>query len=83
VHTYPWLAIPLLVGLSIAFAGLFKHIQPMCYGLKPKKQQAVDATMWPVFLHLMIVLWLGLAIPEQLSQWFNNVTILITGSGVL
>jgi hydrogenase-4 component F len=83
VHTYPWLAIPLLMGLSIAFAGLFKHIQPMCFGNKPDNQQPVNATMWPVFLHLMIVLWLGLAIPEQLSQWFNNVTILITGSGVL
>jgi len=83
VHTYPWLAIPLLMGLSIAFAGLFKHIQPMCFGHKPENQQPVKATMWPVFLHLIIVLWLGLAIPEQLSQWFNNVTILITGSGVL
>ena len=83
VHTYPWLAIPLLMGLSIAFAGLFKHIQPMCFGEPPEGQQPVNATMWPVFLHLFIVLWLGLAIPEQLSQWFNNVTILITGSGVL
>jgi len=83
VHTYPWFAIPLLSGLAIAFAGLFRHIQPMCYGKKPEGQQAVPATMWPVYLHLIIVLWLGLAIPHQLAQWFDRVTILVTGSGVL
>jgi len=83
VHTYPWFAIPLLLGLAIAFAGLFRHIQPMCYGRKPEGQQAVQATMWPVYIHLIIVLWLGLAIPHQLALWFNSVTILITGSGVL
>lgn len=83
VHTYPWFAIPLLMGLAIAFAGLFRHIQPMCYGTPPEQQQPVPAAMWPVFVHLIIVLWLGLAIPHQLAQWFDKVTLLITGSGVL
>jgi len=83
VHTYPWFAMPLLVGLAVAFAGLFRHIQPMCYGTKPEGQKPVPATMWPVYLHLIIVLWLGLAIPHQLAQWFDRVTVLITGSAVL
>jgi hydrogenase-4 component F len=83
VHSYPWLAIPLLMGLAVAFAGLFKHIHPMCYGTKPDNQQPVPVSMWPVYLHLVIVLWLGLAIPHQLASWFNTVTLLITGQGVL
>ncbi len=83
VHTYPWLAIPLLFGLVVAFAGLFRHIQPMCYGTPPEGQKPVPASMWPVYFHLVVVLLLGIALPYQLSYWFNKVTMLIAGSGVL
>ncbi|PIP80228.1 MAG: hydrogenase 4 subunit F [Gammaproteobacteria bacterium CG22_combo_CG10-13_8_21_14_all_40_8] len=83
IHTYPWLAIPLLTGLAIAFAGLFRHIQPICFGIAPEGQKPVPATMWPVYLHLTLVLILGIALSEQLSMWFDKVTLLITGSHVL
>jgi len=61
----PWLTLPLLVGLGIAFAGLFRHIHPMVYGEPPEGQKPVEANMLPVMLHLVIVLWLGLAIPAS------------------
>src|SRR3970282_801860 len=64
----PWLPLPLLVGLGIAFAGLFRHIHPMVYGDPPEGQKPVQANMLPVMLHLVIVLWLGLCIPAFLSS---------------
>jgi len=79
----PWLTLPLLVGLGVAFAGLFRHVQPMVYGDLPEGQQAVRANMWPVAIQLALVLWLGLAIPAFLAQWFDQATLLISGEGLL
>ncbi len=83
IKSYPWLVLPLLVGLAVAFAGLFRNIQPMVFGEPPEDQRKVPVNMWPVFIHLALVLWLGLAIPTVLAQWLNQATIMIVGQGVL
>ena len=80
MHNYPWLAPLLLLGIGIAFAGLFRHIQPMVYGVKPETQHPVKANLWPVMIHLALVLWLGLSIPTFLANWFSQATVLISGS---
>jgi hydrogenase-4 component F len=80
MKSWPWLALPLLVSLVIAFAGLFRHLHPMVYGEAPAGQVAVPANMLPVMVHLALVLWLGLAIPGFLANWFNGATALIAGS---
>ncbi|MGR8931622.1 MAG: hydrogenase 4 subunit F [Gammaproteobacteria bacterium] len=80
MDSYPWLTPFLLLGVGIAFAGLFRHIQPIVYGEKPDGQEAVRANLWPVMIHLALVLWLGLAIPGFLANWFNQATLLISGS---
>jgi hydrogenase-4 component F len=83
MQAWPWLSIGLLMGLLIAFAGLFRHIQPMVYGNQPEGQLPVKANMLPVYLHLGLTLWLGLALPGVLAQWFDQATRLISGAGVL
>jgi len=83
MQSYPWLTVPLLAGLGVAFAGLFRHLHPMVYGDRPEGQQAVQASMWPVALHLVLVLWLGLSIPTFLAEWFDQAAVLITGRGLL
>ncbi|UCH53777.1 MAG: hydrogenase 4 subunit F [Pseudomonadota bacterium] len=83
MKSWPWLTVPLLLGLAIAFAGLFRHLHPMVYGEPPAGQQPVRANMLPVTLHLLLVLWLGLAIPHFLADWFRQATILIAGSAPL
>jgi len=83
MQSTPWLTLPLLTGLAIAFAGLFRHLQPMVFGEPPPGQVGVAANMLPVFVHLLIVLGLGLWIPVILAHWFDQATILITGRGLL
>lgn len=83
MKTWPWLTLTLLSGLVIAFAGLFRTIHPMVYGSQPEGQQPVKANMLPVYLHLLLALWLGLAMPDALAQWFDQATRLIAGEGVL
>ncbi len=83
IKSYPWLAPPLLIGLAVAFAGLFRNLHPMVYGEPFPGQQPVAANMWPVIIHLALVLWLGISIPTVLADWLNQATIMIVGQGVL
>jgi hydrogenase-4 component F len=83
MKSWPWLAVPLLAGFAVAFAGLFRHLHPIVFGAMPASQKAVAVNTLPVSLHLALVLWLGLAIPSQLAQWFDEATRLISGSGLL
>jgi len=83
MKSWPWLTIPLLMGLGIAFAGLFRHLHPMVYGDRPEHFHQVRVNPLPVILHMVLVLWLGLSIPGFLAHWFDQATILISGSGML
>jgi len=83
MNSYPWLVLPLLIGLAIAFAGLFKNIQPMVFGEPPEGQKQIAVNMWPVIIHLFLVLWLGICIPTILAQWLDQATIMIVGRGML
>jgi hydrogenase-4 component F len=83
IKSYPWLAPPLILGLAVAFAGLFRNLQPMVFGEPPAEQKPVIANMWPVFIHLAVVLWLGISIPTVLAQWLNQATVMLVGKGVL
>lgn len=81
MQQYPWLTPLLLLGIGIAFAGLFRHVQPMVYGVQPPGQGAVHANLMPVMVHLALALWLGVAMPQFLSDWFEQATLFISGGG--
>ncbi len=83
IKSWPWLVIPLLVGLAVAFAGLFRHLQPMVFGEPPEGQAPVRANMLPVLLHLLLVLWLGISVPGVLARWLDQATIMVVGRGLL
>ncbi len=80
MDSQPWFTVALLSGLAIAFAGLFRHLHPMVYGVAPEGQVPVPANMIPVAIHLLIVLVLGFAIPDVLAGWIDRATLLITGA---
>lgn len=83
MQSKPWLAVALVAGLGVAFAGLFRHLHPMVYGKAPEGSEPVAANMVPIFIHLALVLWLGLAIPGFLAGWLDRATVLITGANLL
>ncbi len=83
MQSWPWLTVPLLVGLAVAFAGLFRHLHPMVFGKRPENQQPVYVNSLPMMIHLFLVLWLGLSIPTFLAEWFDSATQLISGRGLL
>jgi hydrogenase-4 component F len=73
----PW-ATPLLLGaLAVAFAAIFSKVQPMVFGHPTGKRLPHRPTMLPVFVHLAIVLLLGLWMPPQLADWYRQAAALI------
>ncbi|MDX8394763.1 MAG: hydrogenase 4 subunit F [Mariprofundales bacterium] len=77
LEEYPWTTIPLLFGLLVAMAGLFRFIQPMVYGEVPPYAKHVHVNMLPVYIHFTLALALGLAIPSFLSNWYQQAAELI------
>jgi len=82
MKSWPWLTLPLLLGFGVAFAGLFRHLQKMVFGEPLPGHKPVQANMIPVIVHLVLVLLLGLMIPDFLSRWFEQATLLISGASL-
>jgi hydrogenase-4 component F len=68
----PFLAPFLLLGLAIAFAALFRKVQPMVSGEVPSYQKPMTVAHMPVLLHMALVLFIGLYMPSFLNQWFHT-----------
>jgi hydrogenase-4 component F len=69
---YPWATPILLLALGVAFASIFGKVQPMVFGEPTAKRLPHAPAMTPVFLHLGLVLMLGLYIPPYLTRWFHE-----------
>src|SRR6202140_5488361 len=75
----PW-AIPVLVAaLGIAFAAIFRRVQPMVFGGASVQRLPHGPALLPVFTHLIIVLALGVYIPPYLAHWYREAARLIGG----
>jgi hydrogenase-4 component F len=80
VHNYLWLALIIVIGIVVALAGLFRHLQLMVYGeptSTPDTYQA-ECNMWPVFCHIAIILILGLYTPSFLVTCLTEAAKLIS-----
>ncbi|MBI4838911.1 MAG: hydrogenase 4 subunit F, partial [Nitrospirae bacterium] len=62
----------LLLGLAVAFAALFRRVQPMVSGDVPAYQKSMKAAHVPVILHLILVLVIGIYMPNFLNNWFHT-----------
>ncbi|MEJ2554493.1 MAG: hydrogenase 4 subunit F [Gammaproteobacteria bacterium] len=80
LHTHPWTIVLLLLGLVLAFAGLLRYVQPMAFGTPPEQARVVRTYMFPVYIHLGLALWLGLAIPTFLADWYQTAAALLQGA---
>ena len=75
----PWATPILLMALGVAFAGIFRRVQPMVFGETTAKRLPHAPALLPVFVHLALVLALGLFIPPYLADWFRRAAQLIGG----
>jgi hydrogenase-4 component F len=73
----PWATPLLLLALGIAFASVFSKVQPMVFGESSGKRLPHRPAMLPVFVHLALVLMLGLWIPPFLAAWYRQAAQLI------
>ena len=72
IKHHPWAAPILLTALGVAFAAMFNKVQGMVFGEPTVKPLAHNPALLPVFLHLGLVLMLGLWIPPYLAEWFRQ-----------
>jgi len=73
----PWATPFLLVALGVAFAAVFSKVQPMAFGEPLAERLPHRPAMMPVFVHLALVLMLGLWIPPFLATWYRQAALLI------
>ncbi|CAG1065909.1 NADH-quinone oxidoreductase subunit M [uncultured bacterium] len=68
----PYLAPVFLLGIAVAFAALMKRVMPMVFGDAAPWQGSLKASHFPVILHLVLILILGLYMPVFLNDWFHK-----------
>ncbi|MBX3696001.1 MAG: hydrogenase 4 subunit F [Steroidobacteraceae bacterium] len=73
----PWAAPLLLAAIGIAFAAIFGQVQPMVFGEPNGRRLPHPPALIPVFVHLGLVLLLGLYIPPWLADWYRGAAALI------
>jgi hydrogenase-4 component F len=77
MREHPWATPFLLIALGVAFAGIFMKVQPMAFGESDAPKLPHSPALVPVFVHLAMVLVLGLYIPPALAEWYRAAARLI------
>jgi hydrogenase-4 component F len=73
----PLLAIALGFGILLAFGALLLRMTSICFGEPSPGAHPITASSVPIFLHLGLVLIIGLALPGFLYAWFAHVAKLL------
>jgi hydrogenase-4 component F len=77
MREHPWTTPLLLIALGVAFAAIFSRVQPMIFGDSNAPPLPHSPALLPVFVHLGIVLTLGLYMPPALAAWYRAAAQLI------
>jgi hydrogenase-4 component F len=73
----PLLAVPLVLGLLVAFGALILRLQGLAFGPAEGGVAPVKASLVPLYLHLGLVLAAGFYLPAALVEWFQHVAMLL------
>jgi hydrogenase-4 component F len=73
----PWLAIPLVIGVAIAFSALMLRLHGLAFGDSEKRHALPAYRLAPMALHLGLVATAGLYLPKAVVSWFRNVASLL------
>ena len=77
MREHPWTTPFLLIALGVAFAGIFSRVQPMVFGESDAARLPHSPALLPVFVHLAMVLTLGVYMPPALAEWYRAAARLI------
>jgi hydrogenase-4 component F len=77
MRDHAWATPVLLLGLGVAFAAVFVRVQGMVFGDTTAKRLPHPPGALPVFVHLVLVLLLGLYIPPYLANWYRQAAAMI------
>jgi hydrogenase-4 component F len=72
-----WATPFLLLALGVAFAAIFGKVQPMVFGETTLPRLPHQPALVPVFLHVALVLMMGIYIPPYLAAWYRQAAALI------
>jgi hydrogenase-4 component F len=72
MHEHSWATPFLLLALGVAFAAVFGKVQPMVFGETTAERMPHPPAVVPIFVHLALVLLLGLYIPPYLVDWYRQ-----------
>jgi len=75
----PLLAVPLTIGILIAFGALVLRVQQLCFGEPPEDAQPIHGSLVPLYAHLGLVLVAGIWLPGPLVAWFQTVAAILGG----
>jgi hydrogenase-4 component F len=69
----PVLGVVLVAGLLIAFGALILRLQDIVFGEPTGEAYPAQASYFPVYVHLTLVLIAGLWLPDPIVRWFRGV----------
>ncbi len=75
----PWATPVLVLALAVAFAAIFGRVQSMVFGETSVQRLPHPPALAPVFVHLALVLMLGVFVPPYLADWYRAAARLIGG----
>src|SRR5262249_14699026 len=74
----PLLAVPLVLGLLVAFGALILRLQGIAFGeAEGPRHTPMRGGLLPVWLHLLLVLIAGIHLPGPMVAWFQAVARLL------
>ena len=73
----PLLAVVLVLGIAIGFAGLIWRMQPVLFGEPRGPVGPIKASLIPLLTHIALVAIAGIWLPEPLANWFRAVAALL------
>jgi hydrogenase-4 component F len=73
----PLLAIPLVLGLLVAFGALLLRVTGMAFGEPTGSTAPALGSNGPMYAHLTLVVTAGVYLPPPVVAWFQNVAVLL------
>jgi hydrogenase-4 component F len=75
----PWLAVPMVLGLFVAFGALVTRLQQVAFGAPRGTNAALTGSLVPLYAHLAIVFAAGLWLPAPVVAWIRSVAAALGG----